>query len=169
MFDLIVSNPPWVPSVTDVLPQSGMARAWDAGRDGRALIDPICAQAPGHLRPAGVLLLLQPMVCDTSATVRSLTAQGLNVTMAARLVAPMTPLLRERAQQLHERCPWGPDDSTYEISVIRAARPAVPPALTKLASRASSAVSECQSENYPGRFAGARTWDTAWWDATSGQ
>jgi hypothetical protein len=62
------------------------------------------------------------MMCDTSATVRSLTAQGLNVTMAARLVAPMTLLLRERAQQLHERCPWGPDDSTYEITVIRAAR-----------------------------------------------
>jgi hypothetical protein len=59
--------------------------------------------------------------------------------MAARLVAPMTPLLRDRAEQLHERCPWGPDDSTYEISVIRAARPAAPSALTKLASSASSA------------------------------
>ena len=65
MFDLIVSNPPWVPSVTNELPQSGMSRAWDAGQDGRALIGPICAQAPGHLRPAGVLLLLQPTWCVT--------------------------------------------------------------------------------------------------------
>jgi release factor glutamine methyltransferase len=51
MFDLIVSNPPWVPSATDDLPQSGMARAWDAGQDGRALIDPICAQAPPTFVP----------------------------------------------------------------------------------------------------------------------
>src|SRR5690348_8730906 len=49
-FDAIVSNPPYVPAATDDLPTRGLARAWDAGRDGRALLDRICAAAPHHLR-----------------------------------------------------------------------------------------------------------------------
>ena len=52
-FDAIVSNPPYVPAPTDELPARGPARAWDAGRDGRALLDRICeraarAPAPGR-------------------------------------------------------------------------------------------------------------------------
>jgi release factor glutamine methyltransferase len=56
-FDLIVANPPYVPAATDELPVNGAERAWDAGRDGRALIDRICATAPAHLRAGGSLLL----------------------------------------------------------------------------------------------------------------
>ena len=54
-FDLIVSNPPYVPAETDALPSRGPARAWDAGRDGRAVIDRLCDAAPGRLRPGGAL------------------------------------------------------------------------------------------------------------------
>src|SRR4051794_23429108 len=57
-FDAIVSNPPYLPADTDRLPRRGPAQAWDAGRDGRALLDRICAQAPAHLRPGGFLLLV---------------------------------------------------------------------------------------------------------------
>jgi release factor glutamine methyltransferase len=38
-FDVIVSNPPYVPSANDELPTRGPERAWDAGRDGRAVLD----------------------------------------------------------------------------------------------------------------------------------
>src|SRR5215212_10528052 len=37
-FDLILANPPYIPSESDELPTAGRARAWDAGRDGRALL-----------------------------------------------------------------------------------------------------------------------------------
>ena len=121
-FDLIVSNPPCIPSATDELPGSGIAQALDAGRDGRALIDRICAEAPGHLQPGGVLLLIQPTVGDTAATVNALARQGLDVRIAARFAAPMTPLLRERARQLGPRRSWGPGESTYEMVIVRAAR-----------------------------------------------
>src|SRR5687767_636669 len=57
-FDAIVSNPPYVPAPSDELPARGPERAWDAGRDGRALLDRICAAAPDHLRPGGVVLLV---------------------------------------------------------------------------------------------------------------
>src|SRR5919197_2150815 len=55
-FDAIVSNPPYVPAESDELPARGLARAWDAGRDGRALLDRVCADAPAHLEPGGALL-----------------------------------------------------------------------------------------------------------------
>ena len=57
-FDLIVSNPPYVPAAEDSLPARGPRRALDAGRDGRALLDRVCAQAPAHLRPGGTLLVV---------------------------------------------------------------------------------------------------------------
>jgi SAM-dependent methyltransferase len=55
-FDVIVSNPPYVPAPGARLPRRGAARAWDAGHDGRAFVDRICEDAPAVLRPHGVLL-----------------------------------------------------------------------------------------------------------------
>ena len=43
-FDLILANPPYVPGPPP--PDRGPARAWDAGEDGRAVVDRICAEAP---------------------------------------------------------------------------------------------------------------------------
>lgn len=36
LFDLVISNPPYVPALADDLPTAGIERAWDAGKDGRA-------------------------------------------------------------------------------------------------------------------------------------
>ena len=68
-----------------------IARAFEAGRDGRALIDRVCAAAPAYLRPGGYLLLVQASFVTSRprCTVESLTAQGLNVEIAARRVVPM--------------------------------------------------------------------------------
>src|SRR3954470_22252568 len=42
-FDVIVTNPPYVPGSSDRLPDRGIERAWYAGLDGRILVDRICA------------------------------------------------------------------------------------------------------------------------------
>lgn len=55
-FDLVVSDPPYVPAENNRIPEAGIARAWDAGTDGRALLDRICAEAPDVLAPGGTLL-----------------------------------------------------------------------------------------------------------------
>src|SRR3954471_16648987 len=58
-FDLIVSNPPYIPAPPGTV-TNGAARAWDAGPDGRALLDRICDAAATHLRPGGRIPLAPP-------------------------------------------------------------------------------------------------------------
>jgi release factor glutamine methyltransferase len=95
-FDAIVSNPPYVPAPTDELPARGPERAWDAGRDGRALLDRICAGAPAHLRPGGVVLLVHSSLLGFEPTAAALRAGGLEVDVAARARGPLGPLMRAR-------------------------------------------------------------------------
>ncbi|WP_420711759.1 methyltransferase [Streptomyces sp. NRRL B-24720] len=57
-FDVLVSNPPYVPAPDPNLPRWGARRAWDAGCDGRGLLDRICDSPPGALRSGGLLLLV---------------------------------------------------------------------------------------------------------------
>jgi release factor glutamine methyltransferase len=95
-FDAIVSNPPYVPAETDELPSRGPERAWDAGRDGRALLDRICAGAPEHLRPGGVLLVVHSSLLGVDPTAEALAAAGLEVDVAANERGPLGPLMRAR-------------------------------------------------------------------------
>ena len=122
-FDVIVSNPPYVPAESDPLPRRGRRRATDAGRDGRALIDRICAQVPGRLRPGGVLLLVQSSVAGVPHTLRALRAGGLRAEVVRRRPGPLGPLVASRAAMLERRGLLAPGDRTEELAVIRAAAP----------------------------------------------
>ena len=99
-FDTIVSNPPYVPAAGDALPAHGPRRAWDAGRDGRALLDPLCRQVADHLRPGGTVLLVHSSVCGVQRTLDELAATGLDADVVARRRGPLGPLLRERVADL---------------------------------------------------------------------
>jgi release factor glutamine methyltransferase len=119
-FDAIVSNPPYVPAPTDELPTSGPERAWDAGRDGRALLDRICADAAAHLRPDGVLLVVHSSLLGLAATAETLLAAGLEVDVAARETGPLGPLMRaRRAAGLID-----PSADEEDVLVVRARKPA---------------------------------------------
>lgn len=119
-FDLIVSNPPYVPADTDALPSRGRSRAWDAGRDGRALIDRLCDEAPARLRPGGRLLLVHSTVCGEQLTVERLGRHGLEAEVVARRRGPLGPLLASRAPALEEGGLLAPGQRDEEIVVIRA-------------------------------------------------
>ncbi len=120
-FDLIVSNPPYVPAENDDLPSHGAARAWDAGRNGRALIDRLCDEAPAHLRPGGTLLLVHSSVCDERSTLERLQSRGLETEVMARRRGAFGPILAARAPALQERDLLPPGE-VEEIVVIRARR-----------------------------------------------
>ena len=118
-FDAIVSNPPYVPAPEDVLPTAGARRAWDAGRDGRALLDRICVQAPRHLRPGGVLLVVQSSLLGLAATSEAMHAGGLKVDVAARKRGFLGPLMEGRREYLEAAGMLAPGARVEEVLVVR--------------------------------------------------
>lgn len=126
-FDAIVSNPPYLPSADDELPRRGAARAWDAGRDGRALLDRIIAGAPRFLRPGGLLMLIQSSITGVEPTLERLRACGLReVDVVLRRRGPLGPLLSARAAELETRGLLRPSEREEELVAIRARQPVSP-------------------------------------------
>lgn len=118
-FDVIVSNPPYVPTRGAQLPRRGSGRAWEAGVRGRAFIDRICSEAPAHLNPGGILLLVQSSVCGERETLTALSERGLRASVLCRQRGPLGPRLRSRAAWLRE-CGLLASDGLEELLVIRA-------------------------------------------------
>lgn len=118
-FDVIVSNPPYLPHPDEALPRRGLRRAVDAGPRGRAFIDRICAQAGDHLRPGGVLLLVHSSVCGEGRTLGALAAAGLSAEVTARHRGPLGPRLQARVAWLRSQGMLLPADEE-EVIVVRA-------------------------------------------------
>jgi release factor glutamine methyltransferase len=122
-FDLIVTNPPYVPAPGGHPPRGGQARAWDAGRDGRALVDRICAGAAALLRPGGALLLVHSAVCGVDSTLERLALAGLGTAVTDRRWIPFGPVMRSRARWLEDQGLIAPGQEKEELVIIRACRP----------------------------------------------
>nr|WP_030030835.1 HemK2/MTQ2 family protein methyltransferase [Streptomyces sp. TN58] len=119
-FDLVFANPPYVPAPGTGLPTHGPERAWDAGPDGRAVIDRICARAPELLRPGGTLLMVHSGMCGAEETVDRLSAAGLTAGVIARTAVPWGPVLRGRRAWLERRALAAPYEEWEELVIIRA-------------------------------------------------
>lgn len=122
-FDVIVTNPPYVPASTDSLPRKGPQRSWEARRDGRALLDRVCAEAPDRLAPGGALLVVQSSVNGVSPTVEALERRGLDADVAYRERGPLGPLMTAMAAEMEERGLLAVGERSEEVVVIRARRP----------------------------------------------
>jgi release factor glutamine methyltransferase len=123
-FDLVVSNPPYLPAVAGELPEHGPERAWDAGSDGRVLLDRLIAGAPRVLAPGGTLLLVQSSVCGESATLAALVAAGLHPRVQARRPGPLGPRLAARTAMLEARGLLPAGSREEDLLVVSATRPA---------------------------------------------
>jgi release factor glutamine methyltransferase len=107
-FDLIASNPPYLPG--GEIPSRGPSRAWEGGAGGRALIDRIIAAAPRHLRPGGSLFMIHSEVCGIEETLAAMAAAGLEAEVADSYRGPPGPLLAAREPLL----------PSEEIALVRA-------------------------------------------------
>ena len=127
-FDVIVSNPPYVPTPpagdTEVIPMTaGPAWAWNAGVDGRMVLDPLCESAAGLLAPGGSMLLVQSTLSGVEKSVNALRATGLDAEVIASQLVPFGPVLSARVGWLEvngmieKRC------RMEELVVIRADKP----------------------------------------------
>jgi len=79
-FDLIIFNPPYVPSDEKDLP----AKAWAGGVQGREVIDRFIEEAPGHLKEGGRIQLLISSLNELEGVKRKLTGKGFIVEVTAR-------------------------------------------------------------------------------------
>lgn len=122
-YDLVISNPPYVPSPHGPPPRHGSARAWDAGHDGRAVVDRICDAAPALLRPGGVLLLVHSGLCGPQRTVHRLARRGLRAEVTDTARVPLGPVLLSRLSWLRRRDLLDEHADDEELVVIRAAYP----------------------------------------------
>jgi release factor glutamine methyltransferase len=130
-FDVILANPPYVPS-PEHDPERAVrwhspARSWDAGLQGRKVLDRICARAPRMLAPGGTMLIVHSALCDDRMTVRSLRAAGLTAEVVARRGEPFGRVMRSRAAWLEARELIFHGQRQEELVVIRAVRPADDP------------------------------------------
>ena len=127
-FDVVVSNPPYVPTPPGVdaeaVPaQAGPAGAFNAGADGRLVLDPLCAAAPQLVGPEGTLLVVQSELSDVEASLALLRRGGLKASVVTRWWIPFGPVLEARAQWLEEVGLLRRDRRTEQLVVIRADAP----------------------------------------------
>lgn len=122
-FDLVLTNPPYVPSSTARVRRHRISRCWDAGPDGRLLLDRICQAVPPMLADGGALMLVQSELTGEEETLDQLSRAGLSATVTARARIPFGPVLRSRAELLRERGQLAPDQHDERILVIEAVTP----------------------------------------------
>ncbi len=117
-FDLIVSNPPYIPSEDDELPRRGPRRGLDAGPNGRFFLDRICLSAREFLAPGGSVLLVHSSICSEQATIDALRRGGLDGTVVCGRLGALGPVVSRRASMLRARGLLG-DDPTERIVIVR--------------------------------------------------
>ncbi len=126
-YDLVVCNPPYVPHDPDLafapIPSDiGSARAWDAGYDGRLVLDPLCAAVPDLLAPGGTFLVVQSEFAVPRQTLAALAEAGLDAEVVAYQWIPFGPVLESRAGWLEDTGRLEPRRREEELVVIRAER-----------------------------------------------
>ncbi|WP_109401195.1 HemK2/MTQ2 family protein methyltransferase [Mycolicibacter sinensis] len=125
-FDLVVSNPPYVPSPRhgSAIPAAGGPEwSWNGGVDGRIILDPLCRSAGTLLRSGGSFLLVQSALADAGRSLKVLRDGGLDADIVASRWIPFGPVLSARAGWLERtgRMPRGCREE--QLVVIRADKP----------------------------------------------
>ena len=120
-FDVVLCNPPYVPHDGDTpAAETGPAWAWNAGVDGRLVLDPLCEAAPALLDGGGSILLVQSEFAGIDESMKTLRSVGLRTEVIARQLIPFGPVMTGRADWLERsgRLPVGRREE--ELAVIRA-------------------------------------------------
>lgn len=124
-YDLVVANPPYVPigpaTGTERIPvEAGPPCAWNAGADGRLVLDPICEWSWTLLQPGGSMLLVQSEVSDVARSLRMLRSACLHAEVVLVQRIPFGPVMSARAQWLRDTARLHGAGQHEKLVVIRA-------------------------------------------------
>jgi release factor glutamine methyltransferase len=123
-YDVVVCNPPYVPhdpgAGVESFPAHVPGLAVNAGRDGRLVLDPLCATAPDLLEDGGTLLLAQSEFADVDQSLHALRAVGLEADVLIQQWIPFGPVMSVRADWLERTGRLRPGRRDERIVVIRA-------------------------------------------------
>lgn len=121
-FDVVVCNPPYVPAADEqhpVLEDLGPSWAWDAGSDGRSVLDPLCDAAPALLSDDGVLMIVQSEFADPERSIRMLRRHRIYAEVVVSQTIPFGPVLQGRASWMEAVGLIRPGVREEELVVIR--------------------------------------------------
>ncbi|WP_435835709.1 HemK2/MTQ2 family protein methyltransferase [Streptomyces anulatus] len=121
-YDVVISNPPYVPAPAALPPRRGKARAWDGGLDGRVVVDRVCATAATVLGPGGTLLMVHSAMCGVDITLDALHGLGLDAQVIDRELVPLGPVLRSRLLWLRDQGLMDDEEQDKEELVVFRAR-----------------------------------------------
>lgn len=124
-YDVVTANPPYVPTPESEDPSfhpAGPSHSWNAGPNGRDILDGLCAVVPPLLRPAGTLLLVQSEIADIALTMHALAAAGLGTRIVEDAQIPFGPVLTARVDWLRKNRMLDQSTTTEHIVVISAER-----------------------------------------------
>ncbi|MGE2729520.1 HemK2/MTQ2 family protein methyltransferase [Mycolicibacterium vaccae] len=127
-YDVVLANPPYVPQgpaddTSAISPTAGPAQAWNAGVDGRMVLDPLCAAAPLLLDEGGSMLIVHSECSNVRKTLSQLRAHGMRAEVVAQQVIPFGPVMSARAQWLIQSGLLAPGARCERIVVVRADAP----------------------------------------------
>jgi release factor glutamine methyltransferase len=113
-FDVILTNPPYLPVSKASRPDD----RWDAGLDGRAILDRILEAATDYLRPSGRIVLVQSGLANLSETRSRMTAHGLGITGSVTHRGPFGPIGAARREELVKRGVIAEDEDEEALTVL---------------------------------------------------
>jgi release factor glutamine methyltransferase len=127
-FDVILANPPYVPTPligdSKGIPHTaGPSQAWNGGVDGRIVLDPLCESAAGLLADGGSILLVQSEFAGVHKSLRSLRAAGLSAEVVASELIPFGPVLTAHAGWFEDTGRIVQGRREERLVVIRADKP----------------------------------------------
>jgi release factor glutamine methyltransferase len=124
-FDVVLCNPPYVPHHPDAGTEdfAGPHWAWNAGHDGRLVLDPLCRSVPQLLCDGGSMLVVQSEFAGIGRSLEVLRGVGMDADVVAEQWIPFGPVLSARARWLERVSRLEPGRRVEKIVVIRAEKP----------------------------------------------
>lgn len=124
-FEVVVANPPYVPTPPGddselICPTAGPSWAWNAGSDGRLIVDPMCSSAANLLCEGGSLLLVHSAIAGVQESLDCLRCAGMDADVVASMWIPFGPVMSARAGWLEDTGRIPPGRREEELVVIRA-------------------------------------------------